>query len=262
MMTADTKSELDRLRTSLIDALMGESPEYSGIRIPDDVQGQRDLLRALMNIRPAGPASDELIRIQDAYLSLRRKEKGVVRVRDIPEVRPRIRLWQGDITRIEADAIVNAANSGMTGCYQPNHACIDNCIHTFAGIQLRQRCSEEMIVQGHPEPTGSARITPGYNLPARNVIHTVGPIVHGELTGRHHDDLASCYRSCMELADANGLRSIVFCCISTGVFGFPGREAAEIAVDTVSRMLPRTGLDVVFDVFTDRDREIYESILG
>lgn len=255
-------SEQDRLRIALIDALMAESEEYSGISVPDDVQGQRDLLRALMNVRPAGPASEELVRIQDAYLSLRREEKGIVRVRDIPEIRPHIRLWQGDITRIDADAIVNAANSGMTGCYQPNHTCIDNCIHTFAGIQLRRRCSEEMTAQGHPEPTGSARITPGYNLPAGNIIHTVGPIVRGELTERHRDELASCYRSCMEVAIANRLRSIAFCCISTGVFGFPCREAAEIAVETVSRMLPGTGLEVVFDVFTDRDREIYEKILG
>lgn len=254
--------EQDTLGRNLIQALLDENPDYSGMCIPEDRDGQRRMLRGLMNIRPAGPIPERMLRMQDEYLSMRREEKGVVDAMGIPEIRPRIRLWQGDITRLKVDGIVNAANSGMTGCYSPNHGCIDNCIHTFAGMQLRMRCSEEMRAQGHPEPVGSARITPGYNLPSGFVIHTVGPMVDGCLEDHHCRDLESCYRSCIEMARDHGLRSLAFCCISTGVFGFPRERAAEIAVDTVTGMLNDTDLEIVFNVFDDRDREIYEGLLG
>lgn len=174
-------------------------------------------------------------------------------------------LWQGDITALRCDAIVNAANSGMTGCYVPNHRCIDNCIHTFAGVQLRLYCEEMMEAQGHAEPTGQAKITPAYNLPCRYVLHTVGPIVGGHLTETHCRQLADCYRSCLSLAAENGLKSVAFCCISTGEFHFPNEKAAEIAVATVKEFLAQkeTSVEkVIFNVFKDRDREIYEELLG
>ena len=162
------------------------------------------------------------------------------------------------------DAIVNAANSGLLGCFRPLHNCIDNCIHTMAGVELREKCLEIMERQGHEEVTGTAKITPGYNLPARYVLHTVGPIVSGSLTGREEELLASCYRSCLDLAAATNLTSIAFCCISTGVFMFPNKRAAEIAIKTVLDWLTKTQsqMKVVFTVFKDVDREIYHSLLG
>ena len=180
-------------------------------------------------------------------------------------MQPGLYLWRGDITALRCDAIVNAANSGMTGCYVPNHRCIDNCIHTFAGVQLRLYCEEMMEAQGHAEPTGQAKITPAYNLPCRYVLHTVGPIVGGRLTETHCRQLADCYRSCLSLAAENELKSVAFCCISTGEFHFPNEKAAEIAVATVKEFLAqnKTSVEkVIFNVFKDRDREIYEELLG
>ena len=186
---------------------------------------------------------------------------------DLDDLRPvsgDLYLWQGDITRLKCGAIVNAANSGMTGCYIPCHACIDNCIHTFAGVQLRQDCAALMAEQGHEEPTGQAKITKAYNLPCDYVLHTVGPIVSGRVTREDERLLASCYRSCLELAEKNSVRSIAFCCISTGVFHFPNERAAEIAVETVRRYKVETGskIKVVFNVFKDLDKTIYERLLG
>ena len=192
------------------------------------------------------------------------KEKGITNLSDLTPIEKGIYLWQGDITSLACDAIVNAANSGMTGCYQPCHNCIDNCIHTYAGIQLRNACAEIMEHQGYPEPTGHAKITPAYNLPCRYVIHTVGPIVQGRLTERHEQLLASCYRSCLEAAEENGLKNVAFCCISTGVFGFPQKRAAEIAVKTVREYQAETKneLEVIFNVFKDVDYAIYWNLLG
>ncbi|MBO4650310.1 MAG: protein-ADP-ribose hydrolase, partial [Clostridiales bacterium] len=191
-------------------------------------------------------------------------EKGITDISDLPEVEDGIYLWQGDITTLKCDAIVNAANSGMTGCYAPCHGCIDNCIHTYAGVQLRKACSDIMKKQGHDEPTGSAKITPAFNLPSRYVIHTVGPIIMGPLRKDDEDLLASCYRSCLELAEENGVKSIAFCCISTGEFHFPNQRAAEIAVKTVReyREEKRSSMKVIFNVWKEIDYDIYRKLLG
>ena len=250
-------------REFLIRELLKEEPRYQRIAVPGDAQGQKDLLRSLMNVRPPRGIGPDFLSVQDAYLREAIAEKGVTRLDELTPVDGDLYLWQGDITLLECGAIVNAANSGMLGCFRPLHTCIDNCIHTFSGIQLRLNCAELMERQGFEEPTGQAKITPAYNLPSRYVIHTVGPIVDGPLTQRHCDLLASCYRSCLETAAENGCESIAFCCISTGVFGFPKREAAEIAAETVKtwKAENNSGIKVVFNVFGDEDLAIYQSIL-
>ena len=191
-------------------------------------------------------------------------EKGITDLADLTPAEPGIYLWQGDITTLRCDAIVNAANSGLTGCYVPCHGCIDNAIHTCAGIQLRQKCAEIMARQGHDEPTGQAKITPAYNLPCKYVLHTVGPIVSGRLTKRDEELLASCYRSCLHLAEEHGARSVAFCCISTGEFHFPNGRAAEIAVETVReyRKTAHSEIEVIFNVFKDIDDRLYRALLG
>ena len=251
-------------RQYLIRALLDEQPQYRRITIPSDEAEQRQLLRGLFNVRMPGRIGDEFLRIQDEYLQEVTRQKGVTRLRDLTPLEPGIYLWQGDITTLACDAIVNAANSGMTGCYQPCHNCIDNCIHTYAGVQLRNVCAEIMEKQGYEEPTGRAKITPAFNLPSRYVIHTVGPIVQGRLTKRHEEQLASCYRSCLQLAEENGCKSIAFCCISTGVFGFPQDRAAKIAVETVRtyRSTNHSSIEVIFNVFQNRDHELYRDLLG
>ena len=251
-------------RQYLIRALLDEQPQYRRITIPSDEAEQRQLLRGLFNVRMPGRIGDEFLRIQDEYLQEETRQKGVTRLRDLTPLEPGIYLWQGDITTLACDAIVNAANSGMTGCYQPCHNCIDNCIHTYAGVQLRNVCAEIMEKQGYEEPTGRAKITPAFNLPSRYVIHTVGPIVQGRLTKRHEEQLASCYRSCLTLAEKNGCRSIAFCCISTGGFGFPQDRAAKIAVETVRtyRSTNHSSIEVIFNVFQNRDHELYRDLLG
>jgi len=251
-------------RLFLIKQLLEENPDFRKTEIPEEDQEQRRLLRSLFNIRMPAPIDDAFLKVQDEYLREETRQKGVTSLSDLTPVQPGIYLWQGDITTIACDAIVNAANSGMTGCYQPCHNCIDNCIHTYAGIQLRNECHRIIEEQGHEEPTGQAKITPGYNLPCRYVIHTVGPIVSGQLTGRHEALLASCYRSCLELAGNNRCRSIAFCCISTGVFGFPKQRAAEIAVNTVRQYISDTHseIEVIFNVFKDEDLRIYRELLG
>lgn len=251
-------------RQILLRSLLKEQPEYQKIVIPHGVDGQKKLLRSLMNIRRAAPVSEEFQRIQDEYLQEENRSRGIVALSALTPIQSGIYLWRGDITGLACGAIVNAANSGMTGCYQPCHSCIDNCIHTYAGIQLRNYCSDLMKKQGHAEPTGTAKITPAFNLPCEYVIHTVGPIVQGELTRLHLRQLASCYRSCLELADRKQIGSIAFCCISTGVFGFPNEEAARIAVQTVKEYKAETGskIEVIFNVFKELDEQIYRSILG
>lgn len=216
-----------------------------------------------MNVRMPGAIDADFLKIQDEYLAQVNFEKGIVDLEDIVEIQRDTYVWRGDITRLAVSAIVNAANSGMTGCYIPCHACIDNCIHTFAGVQLRNMCGEIMETQGHEEATGQAKITPAYNLPCKYVIHTVGPIVQGKLTAQHERLLASCYRNCLNLAAENGADSIAFCCISTGVFMFPNERAAEIAVETVKAYRQETGsrIKVVFNVFKEDDERIYRKLL-
>ena len=250
-------------RSYLIEKLLQERREYMGVSLPTEEE-QRRLLRGLMNLRPPAPVSGEFLQVQDAYFQERLKERGVTKLEALTPVQPGLYLWQGDITTLEVDAIVNAANSGMTGCYVPCHGCIDNAIHPYAGMQLRLECAEIMRKQGSEEETGHAKITGGYNLPCRYVLHTVGPIVSGTLTKEHELQLASCYRSCLDLAAENNCESLAFCCISTGEFHFPNEKAAEIAVETVKQWQARhpQQLEVIFNVFKNSDREIYEQLLG
>lgn len=251
-------------RIFLIQELLKENKAYRDVRIPADAAGQRQLLRGLMNVRMPHDISEEFLRIQDSYLQEEAEKKQIVDVDTLKPVQRSIYIWQGDITSLRCDAIVNAANSGMTGCYVPNHRCIDNCIHTFAGVQLRLDCAKIMKKQGHEEPTGKAKITSAYNLPCRYILHTVGPIIGGRVTDRDCALLASCYRSCLELAAENELESVAFCCISTGEFHFPNDKAAKIAVDTVKKFLEqKTSVKkVIFNVFKDTDRDIYRELLG
>ena len=206
-------------RVYLIEYLLAERGER--IEIPNDAYNQKRLLRSLFNIRMPKETSEDFLQIQDGYLQEENRRKGITDIADLQPVQDDIYLWQGDITTLRCDAIVNAANSQMLGCFRPCHGCIDNAIHTFAGVQLRRNCNEIMQKQGHNEPTGQAKITPAYNLPCKYVLHTVGPIVSGRLTEEHCELLKSCYLSCLKLAEKNSCKSIAFCCISTGVFGFP-----------------------------------------
>lgn len=244
---------------------MAEDDYYRNYDIPSSAKEQKDFLRALMNVREPKDISEDFLQIQDEYLKEENASNGFVALEELTPVQTnsQIYIWQGDITRLRVDAIVNAANSQMCGCFQPLHNCIDNIIHSKSGIQLRLKCADIMRRQGHEEPTGHAKITPAYNLPCEYVIHTVGPIVSGPLTKRHEELLASCYRSCLNIAAENGVKAIAFCCISTGVFMFPNERAAEIAVDTVKTWLIETGSDmkIVFNVFKDIDLEIYNNIL-
>lgn len=231
--------------------------------VPKDEEEQKRLLRGLMNVRYPKKCAPAFLQIQDEYLKEEIAGKGITDCEDLIPAAEGLYIWQGDITTLRCDAIVNAANSGMTGCYVPNHSCIDNCIHTFAGMELRWTCAEIMGRQGHEEPTGKAKITPAFNLPCRYVLHTVGPIVQGWLTERDCELLKSCYRSCLSLAREYGLKSVAFCCISTGVFCFPAEKAAEIAVETVKEFQAENpGIDkVIFNVFKDEDKRIYERLL-
>lgn len=249
----------------LIKTLLKESPEYHNTSIPKDPAEQRMLLRALMNVRAPKPIDENFIQVQNEYLQEVIEEKGVTDLHDLTPVKDNLYVWQGDITTLRCDAIVNAANSQMTGCYIPGHACIDNCIHTYAGVQLRYDCFQKMQKQDFEEPTGQAKITPAYNLPCRYVLHTVGPIVSGHLTKRECDLLAGCYTSCLQLAADYHLESVAFCCISTGVFHFPNEKAAEIAIASTTDFLKQndtTVKKVVFNVFKENDKEIYERLLG
>lgn len=247
-------------REFLIRSLLNEQPRYRNMAIPQGDVEQNQLLRSLMNIRHPQSIGNDFLTVQDEYLKAETEAKGITDITDLTPIEDGIYLWQGDITTLKCDAIVNAANSGMTGCYAPCHACIDNCIHTFAGIQLRLECAEIMERQGFAEPTGKAKITKAYNLPCKYVLHTVGPIISGRVTERDEELLASCYRSCLELARENGIKSVAFCCISTGEFHFPSERAAEIAVDTVRKY--RCEIEVIFNVFKDIDKRIYERLLG
>lgn len=256
----------------LIRELKKENPGYEVIREPMNETEKRRLLRSLMNVRWPGRVSPEFLQVQDELLREELEEKGIVSAEDLPVIRQeypctaiknddRIVLWRGDITTLAVDAIVNAANSQMLGCFVPCHGCIDNAIHSAAGVQLRNECAELMEAQGHEEPVGKAKITGGYNLPARHVVHTVGPVVGVQVTEKQKEELASCYRSCLKLAEKSGLKSVAFCCISTGEFHFPGKLAARIAVETIDRYLSGSRLErVIIDVFKEEDLHIYQKI--
>ena len=253
-------------RAYLIRELLKELPQYREMELPRDEEEQKRLLRSLMNIRPPRSISPEFLKIQDAYLGEEVRRRGITDSAALPGsmADSRMTLWRGDITTLKADAIVNAANSALRGCFVPCHSCVDNIIHSVSGIQLRLACDEIMNKQGHDEPVGTAKVTPAFNLPCRYVIHTVGPIVNGILERRHCDQLRDCYRSCLEAAEAYPIKSIAFCCISTGLFGFPKEPAAGIAVKTVGEYLQGdTQIEkVVFAVFTREDQEIYSRLLG
>lgn len=251
-------------RLFLIQSLLRERPSCQKQIIPTDSERQRILLRGLMNVRNPHPVSPEFLETQDTYLWEETAKKGITDIRDLPPMQPGLYLWQGDITTLKCDAIVNAANSGLTGCYIPNHRCIDNAIHTYAGVELRLACEAIIRAQGHPEPTGRAKITPAFNLPCKYVLHTVGPIIGSQVTDRDKALLASCYRSCLELAAMYDLESVAFCCISTGEFHFPKDLAAEIAVGTVKEFLKQqtSVKKVIFNVFKDLDKQIYRRLLG
>jgi O-acetyl-ADP-ribose deacetylase (regulator of RNase III) len=254
----------DERREFLIRELLNENKEFSHMAVPTSEERQKMLLRSLFNVREPASITPQFEEVQNAYLQEENASRGIVDILNLSETKEKdIYLWRGDITTLRCGAIVNAANSGMTGCYQPCHNCIDNCIHTYAGIQLRNYCNDIMVKQGYPEPTGSAKITPAFNLPCDYVIHTVGPIVRGQLTSKHMEQLENCYLSCLKLADKNNVGSIAFCCISTGVFMFPDVKAAEIAVRTVRFYKRTTGstLKVIFNVFKQSDEEIYKRLL-
>ncbi len=263
----DQKERLDYL----VEGFKEDSKQYRNISTPEDVDGKKRLLRSLMNIRMPAPLPDKMRKVQDAYLQECALEKGIVRAEDIPEIRGGISIWQGDITRLAADAIVNAANSQMLGCFIPMHTCIDNCIHTYAGVQMREECARQMRIlrekygEDYEQPTAVPMLTGAYDLPAGNVIHIVGPIVEGELTSEHEEALASCYRNTLDMCADHNLKTVAFCCISTGVFRFPARRAAQIAVGTVDEWMrehPGSIEKVIFNVFKDEDREYYEEYIG
>jgi O-acetyl-ADP-ribose deacetylase (regulator of RNase III) len=250
----------------LIDMLLEEMPHYrqESNGVPPDFVSQRRLFRSLMNVRPPLPLRPVYLALQDNFLSAERDEKGIVAGLGLPTMLDqRIAVWQGDITRLQVDAIVNAANSALLGCFYPCHTCIDNAIHSSAGLQVRDECNRIMIAQGHDEPVGQAKITRAYNLPSTFILHTVGPMIQGPLTQADRDQLASCYRSCLEMATTRGLESIAFCCISTGEYHFPKDVAAEIAVKTVKQFLDsdHSIRRVIFDVYKEQDLALYHQII-
>lgn len=254
----------EQRRTFLILSLIKEEPNYPKITIPADEEGQRTLLRTLLNIRLPKPASKEFLEVQDAYLKEETRRKGITFLKDLTPIQEGIYLWKGDITTLECDAIVNAANSGLLGCFYPNHGCIDNAIHTFAGVELRNECDELMKRQGHKEEIGKAKITKAYNLPCHSILHTVGPFIARKPTERDKELLSSCYLSCLRLAKEKRIQSLAFPCISTGEFHFPNEEAAKIAIKTVRtyRKEGNADISVVFNVYKEFDYEIYKRLLA
>lgn len=258
----ETMTQKER-QTYLLDYLISEINPPEAIIIPQDDNERKRLLRAFVNIRAPKPISDEFIRIENHYLQEEQKKEHITSLKELTPIASHLYLWQGDITTLQVDGIVNAANSALLGCFVPCHSCIDNAIHSKAGVALRLACADIMNEQGTPEPTGQAKITSAYNLPCKYVIHTVGPIIHGSVTEKDCQLLADCYRSCLALAVAHGLQSIAFCCISTGEFHFPNEKAAAIAVQTVRSFLAtnQVQLEVIFNVFKDDDYQLYQQIL-
>ena len=254
----------------LVEKFRADSIEYKDLKVPDDTEGKRRILRSLMNIRMPGEMDETVLTVQNDYLQQRIRENGIVELKDIPEIREGISIWQGDITRLAVDAIVNAANSQMLGCFVPMHTCIDNCIHTFAGVQLRNECSKQMNMlrsrygRDYEQPTAVPMLTDAYNLPAKKIIHIVGPIVQYRLTHNLEKALADCYKNTLDICMENDIKSVAFCCISTGVFRFPNKRAAQIAVRTVEDWLsdhPDAMERVIFNVFKDEDKKYYEEFI-
>lgn len=251
-------SSLEKLK-KLNSMLLDEMPEYcaEALNFGGDESSQERLYRSLVNVRPPKKATKEYRELEDEYLKAIAYKKGIVEFSYMPQ----IEVWQGDITRLKVDAIVNAGNNALLGCFVPCHGCIDNAIHTFAGTELRLECNNIMSSQGHKEGTGLAKITSAYNLPSKYVIHTVGPIVNSALNDGLRSDLENCYKSCLVLAKKHNLKSIAFCCISTGEFRFPNKVAGEIAIEQVKEFIKTSDIKVVFNVFKDEDRIIYEKLL-
>ena len=254
----------------LVEQFKADSDEYKDLQTPKDIEGKKRILRSLMNIRMPRKLDESILTVQDEYLQERIRENGIVELADIPIIRDGLSIWQGDITRFVVDAIVNAANSQMLGCFVPMHTCIDNCIHTFAGVQLRAECNRQMnqlrirYGRDYEQPTAVPMLTDAYNLPAKKIIHIVGPIVQYRLTPALEKDLADCYRNTLDMCRENGLKSVAFCCISTGVFHFPNKRAAEIAVSTVEKWMadnPGVIERVIFNVFKDEDKKYYEELI-
>ena len=254
----------------LLEKFKSDSEKYKNMEIPNDIEEKKRILRSLMNIRMPKKMPDEVIKVQDEYLSFCAEEKGIVKLSDIPVIKDNLSIWQGDITRLEVDAIVNAANSQMLGCFLPMHICIDNQIHTFAGIQLRDECNQQMnklrekYGANYEQPTAIPMLTDAYNLPAKKVIHIVGPIVYDKLTPQLEKNLEDCYTNTLDMCLENGLKTVAFCCISTGVFNFPNQRAAQIAVDTVEKwsLIHHDKMDrIIFNVFKDEDKKYYEKLL-
>ena len=243
--------------------LLDERDETRGLALPADPGEKRRLWRSLVNVRPPELIDGAYLRTEDAYLQEELRRKGVTRLDDLEPVQPGLYLWQGDITTLAADAIVNAANSRMLGCFVPCHGCIDNAIHTAAGVWLRLECARMIALSPGEEPPGRTRITNAHNLPCKYVLHTVGPIVRGAVTPKDRALLASCYRSCLDLAARHGCRSVAFCCISTGEFHFPNELAAQVAIQTVRAWQQQNPdkIEVIFNVFKDSDHEIYRRLL-
>ena len=266
---SNSKTQEERLNY-LVEEFKADSDEYKDLQTSKSIEEKRRILRSLMNIRMPKEISSEILKVQDEYLSERAVEKGIVHLPDIPVIRDGLSIWQGDITRLSVDAIVNAANSQMLGCFVPMHTCIDNCIHTFAGVQMRAECNRQMnelrirYGRDYEQPTAVPMLTDAYNLPAKKVVHIVGPIVQYKLTPGLEKDLADCYKNTLDMCADNGLKSVAFCCISTGVFHFPNKRAAEIAVETVSEWLRSNSGKVervIFNVFKDEDKTIYEKLI-
>lgn len=252
-------------RTELLDSLIAMLCDERGEKAPTlSENDKKRYFRALVNVRPPKAASNAFLSLQDEYLQAELRDKGITDIADLNPVATEIYLWKGDITTLKCDGIVNAANSQMLGCFCPNHGCIDNAIHTFAGVQLRSECADIMKKQGKEEAVGQAKITKAYNLPCKYVLHTVGPTVYGKLDLRQERELESCYLSCLKLADENGLQSLAFCCISTGEFHFPNERAAQIAINAVGKykLHTQSKINVIFNVFKDYDYEIYARLLG
>ena len=251
---------LDYLVKYLVDERSDE------IRIPDNYEDKRLLLRGLMNERPPIKISPDFLKVQDEFLSYELSKMNLTSPKEIKEVKGKIMLWQGDITSLKVDAIVNAANSQMLGCFIANHNCIDNAIHSRAGLELRSECNSIMKRQGHIESVGGAKITKAYNLPSKYVIHTVGPAIPYGLkpTERDKNDLKNCYKSCLGISNEYHLKSLAFCSVSTGVFNFPKDLAAEIAVNTVNEYLTsnQSSIEyVIFNVFGRENYLIYKNLL-
>ena len=252
----------------LIDYLIKENKNIDIKEIPQNISDKKRLYRSLCNIREPLPISKEYIEIENDFLTTANIRKGIIDSNNIIQFTKYkgtpICLWQGDITTLKIDAIVNAANSQGLGCFIPCHKCIDNAIHSASGVQLRLECNKIMQEIGVLQ-TGKAFITSGYNLPSKYVIHTVGPIIYGEVTEKEMLELKNCYINSLEIAKENNIKTIAFPCISTGEFRFPKELAAKIAIETIKEHLDTNEEyfeKIIFNVFSDEDYSFYLNNLG